>query len=172
VSALLQNIERWYRARQPREQNILLAAAVVVPLLILYLAVWQPIAESRAGLHRELPRLREASSQFSMQADEAGRLRSRAPARQGARSARAAVEDTAARAGITLQGIDSGAGDRTTIQVSVVSFDALSRWLGELASTEGLVVENLQMSAASEGQVKVDRLVLIPAARRAPERQG
>jgi len=172
MNARLAEIERWYRARPPREQTVLLAAAIVVPILLFYLAVWQPLADSRARLHKELPGLREASGRFALQADEAQRLRSRAPARQGTRSARASVEGTAARAGITLQGIDTGAGDRTIVQLSPVAFDALSRWLGDLASTEGLVVENLQITAVEDGQVKVDRLVLVPAARRAPERQG
>jgi|SRR5579871_270181 len=166
MNQLFGNIERWYRARPPREQALLSAGAVIAPLLILYLAVWQPLMSSRAQLAKEIPLLRETAARLAMQADEVEQLRGRAPVRSGTRSTRAAVEESAARLGITLQGIESTGSDRTVVQVATVPFDSLSRWIGELASSEGLVVENLQVSSASDGNVKVERLLIAPAARR------
>ena len=164
----LRDIEQWYLARPSREQSILLAAAVIVPVLLLYLAVWNPVMQSRARLEKELPALRETAQQFRAQAEEVEQLRARAPVRSASRSARAAIEDTAGRQGITLQSVESVGNERSAVQLGPVAFDALSRWLGDLASSEGLSVESLQLGAAAEGQVKVDRMVLAPASRRAP----
>jgi general secretion pathway protein M len=160
------NIERWYRTRQPREQMMALAGAIIAPVLVFYLAIWEPLVSARAQLAKEVPLLRESAARFSSQADEVERLRGRSPGRGAAHSVRASVEETAARMGITLQGIESTGSDQTVVQVATVPFDAFSRWVGALAGSEGLVVQSVQLSAASEGTVRVDRLLLAPAGSR------
>jgi general secretion pathway protein M len=159
---------QWYRAREPRERRVLAIAAVAVPVLVLYATVWDPLMSSREQLGRQLPDLRQTAARFALQADEVERLRKRTPAQDSRRSPRIAIEQSAGRMNIALRGVESGTADRTIVQLGVVPFDMLSRWLGDLASSEGLSVESLQLTAAGPGQVRVDRLILLPAARRSP----
>ncbi len=158
----------WYEQLPARDQRLLHLGQIVVPLLLLYLLVWDPLMSAHAALARTLPLERERAAQFAQQADAMERLRGRGPiAADTQRSPRALIEASAARAGLSgqLQQIEVLAGERMQVQLAPLEFDVLVGWLTTLASNEGWRTDTVQLKAAGDGRVKVERLVLVASGR-------
>jgi general secretion pathway protein M len=160
---MMADLRTWWAAREPRERNMLTAGGVVALVLLLYLAIWDPIQSSSDRLAKELPRLRDQSAQFNRDAAEAERLRGQANSRGAPPPIATAVQDAAQRASVqaAIKSVQTLAPDRVQIAMNPVAFDALMRFIGDLGQDAGVAVESITTTATAEaGKVQVDGLVL------------
>ena len=49
----------FWQARNPREQHMLLVAAITLTAFIAYVALWHPLSNSQAHLREQLPRMQQ-----------------------------------------------------------------------------------------------------------------
>jgi general secretion pathway protein M len=150
VSAL----RSWFEARSPRERRLLLVMMGLLAVTIVWLAVVIPV---RDGL----------SSARTRYADAVVRLgRAEAGARAVKRIQRAqpapvplpiadAVRARASEAGIALTALEPLGPERVRIAAAGAKAGALTAWLARLEG-EGLLAENVTMTAAGDGTVSAD----------------
>jgi type II secretory pathway component PulM len=131
--------------------------------LVFWGFIWEPLRADHRRLRASLPPLRAQAEEFSRNADEAKRLRGmRQTARPGA-SPRAAIEAVAGEVGLkpSIKFISEAPGGRLQVGIDPVSYEALVRWIGTLASTAGIAVDAVQLRPGpTPGTVLVETLVL------------
>lgn len=146
-----------------REQRVLLIGATVLGLIVLWLAVWEPLRDARDAAR---VRVVAGSTDLAMMRSAAAQLRelggSAAPGTRDTRSLLALVDATArsSSVGDALLRVEPVAGDQVRVYFEGVSFDALMQWLDELEAQQGVNVSDLSVNRAA-GTGRVDaRLVL------------
>ncbi len=158
-----QRLSEMWQARNPRERMILAIGGLVAVILILYLAIWDPIVSDRERLLRDLPSLRAQGAELRKNADEANALQSRVKSRGTGQPLPATIEASARQAnlGAPLKAVQSLGSDRAQVSGNELQFDALMRWLATLAISDGISVDVVQATAGAEpGRVQLDNLVL------------
>lgn len=146
----------WWMGLAARERVILIAGIVVLTLLLIWLAIIEPLAKGRASLRAEVATL---SADHAWMQQVATEVRRRAAAQSGS-GARAAAGNGSV---LTLVEVSANAsGMRTAMEriqpegqgarlwFDSVSFDELMRWLGELEKRQGLQIGQLAVDAGSE----------------------
>ncbi len=160
-------MKAWWTGLQPRERSILLAGAVVLACLVLWMAIWEPIANERARLRAEVTALATDLAWMEQVSDQ---VRRRAAAQRDVPGATPAggsvltlVEVSATAAGIRQQ-IErvQPEGQGARLWFDQVGFDQLIRWLGELESRHGLQVTQLAVDVAADGGMVSARLLVEP----------
>jgi general secretion pathway protein M len=157
----MQQLLEYWQARNPRERAILGIGGALVVVLLLYLAVWDPIQSDRQRLVRELPKMRAQADQFRRDAEEAEALRARARSRNATQALPAAVEASAKQAqlGGGIKSVQAMGNDRAQISGATVPFDGLVRWMAAVAQSEGISVDSMQASAGEPGRVQIESLI-------------
>lgn len=143
-------MNRW-NALAPRERKLLRASALVLGIVVGYLALWAPWQRQLSQLRLNVPQDRAKLETMRQQAQQIAALRAQSAA-GGARGGNllAAVEQTAQlyglRGSLTRIEPDGPTGARLSLQNA--SFNAILVWLNELQNRQGVRVE----SADFEGQ--------------------
>lgn len=164
--ALLQARDR-FQALQVRERWMLGVGAAALLLTVLYLAVWEPIAESRDQRAVALASSRDIAVRLEQAAAQLRATAGQNPAATAGRglSLLAAV-DQASKLGSLGKSPTrvQPEGDREVrVWFEDLSFDHLVRWLAELQTRYGISVQTMDIEAQSEpGRVNV-RLSLVRA---------
>ena len=119
-----------WRARAPRERQLLAAGAVALAVLLVWLIAVQPALRTLRETPAELDRLDSQWQQMQVAAAESAALRSASPVppAQANEALRAATERLGGKGKIALQG------DRAVLTFSGLPFEALRNWLGEVRS--------------------------------------
>ncbi len=142
--------ERW-RALAPRERQLLRAAAILLGLLLGYLAVWAPWQRQLSQLRLNVPQDHVKLEAMRQQARQIETLRAQGAA-SGARGGNllAAVEQTAQLYGLraSLARIEPDGPTGARLNLQNANFNAILVWLNELQNRQGVRVE----SADFEGQ--------------------
>lgn len=146
------SLNTYWASREPREKNLLIAAAVLLCIALLY-AVWAPLAKEQARLQRRLPQL---------QADV---LKSQTLAARWSTLGGGNVQQdwrAAAQARLVTFGLSSqqakllpGAAGAQNWQFDDVAFNAFVDWLSSLYEDFGVRVKTIKISPQSPGQVSV-----------------
>lgn len=145
----------------PRERVMVLAAAAVIAVLLLYLLIWEPLATAHT---RRAEALQQARA-VALRIEEAG---ARAQAQGGRRVDRgqsllAAVDQTSrspllGKAPSRVQ----PEGDREVkIWLEDVAFSSLLRWLQELETRYGINASSAEIERGSASGVVSARLTLV-----------
>lgn len=159
----MEAFKAYWAARAPRERMMLAGGMAAAIILLLYVLVWDPIQTSRARLATELPKLRAQAAQLRLDAEQAEGLRGRIKSNDSGRPLPSVIDTSAKAAGLrdSIKQIQSLSNDRTQINLSNVGFDALVQWLAGLGASDGIAVETMNASAASQsGRVQVESLVV------------
>lgn len=152
----MKSLQTWWLGLQPREQQVLKIAGVLLALGLFYSLIWQPIQQARkdsevrakaaveqlAWLQVKLPLLAQSN-----QVASSGSLND-------------VVAQTAPRFNIKVSRMQP---QNEQLQVSLedVAFEQLLRWLTELQSKHGVSLLQLDIAASEvPGTVRVRRLVL------------
>ena len=148
--------QTWWLSLQPREQQVLKIAGIVLAVGLFYSLIWQPIQQARkdsevrakaaveqlAWLQAKLPLLSQTN-----QVASSGSLND-------------VVAQTAPRFQVKVSRMQP---QNEQLQVSLedVAFEQLLRWLTELQSKHGVSLVQLDIAASEvPGTVRVRRLVL------------
>ena len=121
---------QFWRARAPRERQLIAAMAFALAVLVVWLIAVQPALRTLRETPAELDRLDTQWQQMQLAALESATLRSASPVppAQATEALRAATERLGGKGKIALQG------DRAVLTFSAVPFEALRNWLGEVRS--------------------------------------
>ncbi|PRB83835.1 type II secretion system protein GspM [Pseudomonas sp. MYb185] len=144
----------WWAGLAPRERVILGAGVAVLVLLLLWLAIWEPLAKKRESLRTDISAL---SADLAWMQQVAGQVKRRAAQQQTQGNGATAggsvltlVEVSASAAGLrdSLERVQpEGQGAR--LWFNETGFDALLGWLGELEQRHGLQVSQLAVDAGN-----------------------
>lgn len=145
-SVLASGVGRWYQGREPGEQRVILALAVVLALAVFWLAIWNPISDWRETQHN---RYQNAQAQLDwLTANEA---RARAVARDpgtGARGRLLPVITRSAQAqGIQVNRLQPEANGVVSVSIQGQPFNDLLRWLHQLQENNGVTVLRVSVDA-------------------------
>ena len=121
---------RVWQARLPRERQLIMAMAVAIAVLIVWLIAVQPALRTLRDTPIELARLDEQMQQMTLAAHEMETLRSASPVptEQAIVALRAATASLGDKAKLIIQG------DRATMSFNGIAPESLQAWLGEARS--------------------------------------
>ena len=121
---------QFWQSRAPHERQLIIAAAVAVAILVVWLIAVRPALNTLRETPAELDRLDTQWQQMQLAALESATLRTASPVppQQAAEALRAATERLGGKGRIALQG------DRATLTFTAVPFEALRNWIGEARS--------------------------------------
>jgi general secretion pathway protein M len=158
----MDSLRTMWHARTPRERFALTVAGVVIAVFLLYSFVWEPVRAERSRLRESLPQLRAQAARFAIDAAEVRRLRASAHGQPQSLGGPAAVEAAADQIGVraSITSITEVPGGRLQVALEPLPYEALVRWIGELARSTGLVVESAELRPGPKpGLVMVESLV-------------
>jgi general secretion pathway protein M len=130
VAGARQQAGQFWQSRAPRERQLIVAMAVAVAVLIVWLIAVQPALRTLRETPAELDQLDNQLQQMQLAALESTTLRavSPVPPQQAAEALRAATERLGGKGKIALQG------DRAVLTFSTVPFETLRNWIVEARS--------------------------------------
>jgi general secretion pathway protein M len=158
----MDSLRTMWHARTPRERFALTVAGVVIAVFLLYSFVWEPVRAERSRLRESLPQLRAQAARFATDAAEVTRLRASTRGQPQSAGGPAAVEAAADQIGVraSITSITEAPGGRLQVALEPLPYEALVRWIGELARSAGLAVESVQLRPGPKpGLVVVESLV-------------
>lgn len=162
-------MKEWFASLEQRERRLVMAGAVLLGFMLMYVAVWEPITNKVNTLR--VSTLEQASTLRWMRqaAQEVKKLRgsggNRAKATSG-QSLLSTVDSTAksGRLGAALKRVQPDGESRVRVWMEAASFDDVMRWLVLLDTRYSIQVENSVFEMKQEpGRVDA-RLVFEAAA--------
>ncbi|MEN8719595.1 MAG: type II secretion system protein M [Oceanococcaceae bacterium] len=152
----------WWAQREPREQLILLGAAVVLTVLLFFIMIWEPLYK---GLHQQRAEIREQQQlaewllEIRPQVQAAGGART--PANDG-RSMLAVVDTASRAAGLAPQVKRIQPEGDTTVRVWIddAPLQQVLRWIQTLHDQQGIRTTNLNMDRGKKPGTATARLTL------------
>lgn len=154
----LQNASRFWSARNPREQRMLLAGMLAILAALIYLLLIAPAQSGLERYRRSLPEIRQQVGQLQNLAQEAATL-PQADAAPPPPLSRELVSASLQRRGLRAQDITI-AGDTARLQLTAVSFSALLDWIAESRTSAQMVVTEVNLSAQAQPDVVSGMLAL------------
>ena len=148
----------WWRDLSARERMLILVAGGLAAVLLVSLAVVQPLADLRADADRRAKAARDGYELTAAAAAIAGGGDQSAGDNQT--PLRQAVIATAAAAGIELVRIGSESDGQVEIQLAPVSGEILFSWLSQMQSQFGATVAIADITRGEAGLVNPQMLVL------------
>lgn len=157
-------MKTWWNQLQSRERAVLLAASAVLALTLLWLLVWEPLADSRQALRDEVAAQQALLDWLERIEPQVEQLRreDRGGRSLDGRSPLAVVDQSARAAGLAaaLKRIEPGTGGEIRVSFEQAAFVELMNWLETLIQTRPLVVVRFEASRANQAG-RVDSLVVL-----------
>jgi general secretion pathway protein M len=143
---MIARLRAWWLGLARRERAMTAVATAVVLLALLFLVAIEPAWKARVRLAAELPKLRAQAEEVNALAQEAKGLKSRGVAAESAGAARAALEQSLARA--NLGGVRVAALDERRIAASAVGVPVAQwlTWAEEAARESRLRIATVRLS--------------------------
>jgi general secretion pathway protein M len=130
LTSLREQAGNWWRARAPRERQMVMVALALIVVFVGWTLLLQPAWRVAQAAPAQIDQLNAQVEAMKRVAAESRNLRSAAPVSptQAALALKAATDRLGDKARLTVQG------DRATLSLSGVTGDALRGWLGEARS--------------------------------------
>jgi general secretion pathway protein M len=164
MNAYLERFRAWWSGLAERERRVLGSGAAVLAVILLYLAVWEPLAGARRDRETALSEARALAVLLETLAAEAQRGHGPGGPTAGAGQSLLAVVDQSRKASALtkpptrLQPEGEG---MVRIWLEDVPFDALVRWLHDLQTRYGVRVDNADIERESAVGLVNARLTLM-----------
>jgi general secretion pathway protein M len=148
-------VKTWWIGLSRRERAAVLAGALLVLGVLVYVLAIEPAARTRTRLAAELPRLQAEAAEVRALALEAQRLKTRALALESPEQAKAALERLLAEKKIPDNAIREADG---RLLLTVRRADAASwlAWLAEVSNSLPLRVSSARVSRTGPGVVDAE----------------
>ncbi len=157
----------WWETLQARERYMVLAAAVLLSLAILYLAIWSPIASSRDAKQKRVEAKRDTVTWMAIKKQEVEHLKRINPNLfnkvNDGRSLLAIVDTGAKQMGIrpAITRIEPKGEDNVQIWVEDMAFDYLIVLLGELERRNTIEVVDASLNRSDQVGKVTGKVTLI-----------
>lgn len=156
-------MKAWWLARAPRERQVIGVAAVLAFLLLGWAWVWDPLQAALTQSRQRVQAAEAALLRMQGTAERMQRLQASAPARAeaptGSLLVRVDAGLNAAGLATSLLRVDPLESGGVRVQFQAVDFDALLRWLEDLAARDGVRLSEFGAQRVSAGRVDA-RLVI------------
>jgi general secretion pathway protein M len=143
---VIAGLRAWWVGLARRERMMAAAAASFVLLVLLYVVAIEPAWKARQRLAAELPRLRTQAAELHALAQEASQLKGLGIAAESAGAARAALEQSLARAGLQATRIAVLDERRLAVSAGGVSVAQWLAWAEEAARDSRLRIATARIS--------------------------
>lgn len=152
AGGLKQSFQGFWADRNQREQRMLIAAAIVVGLGLIYGLLIDPALSGRVDLEKRLPTLRQQAAEVQSLSKQAAALDSKAAVPAPAMT-RESIETSLGRQGLQAQSI-AVTGENLRLQLENASFAGLVAWLADMQRTARLTVTEANITTLEQ----VDRV--------------
>ena len=149
----------FWAARDARERIMLVAAAVVAGLGLIYIVLIDPALTGRAQINKNLPLLRQQVAQMQALAKEAATLSAEPTSIPPTTLSREFIVATMTGKGLPTQNV-TVSGDQVTVQLTLASFAATLAWLDEIQKSSRLAVIQVDLVALEKADMINAKLTL------------
>ncbi len=161
----LDDIQQWYQSLHTRERYLVLSAAAVIIITLLYLSVWEPLHK---GVEKQTQRYQNQLNILSWMQNasaEARALRASDSASKRLNSSQPVtllVEKSAQSAGLKkyISKLESTSDKGARVTIAAASFDQMLLWLNTLQSQYGITVSSANLDRNSKPGTVNARLTL------------
>lgn len=155
----------WWLTKTQREQLMLIAAAAVTLLFLLYLLAWQPFTQAVEQKRLLVTNQQTTFNWMEENLPEIQRLRGRQSnqTKSTSEALLTLVDRTAKQRQLRqqIQRIKPQGDNAVQLWVEQVAFDTLLRWLGELTAQHGIAIDSLNIDRQESPGLVNARLVLL-----------
>lgn len=161
---MMQSIREWLASLEPRERRLVISGAVLLIVMILYVAIWEPLTSSVEDLRATsrdqqttLAWMKTASTEIRQLLGSQGRAKA-----ASGQSLLTLVDSTAKSSGLgtAVKRVQPDGDRKVRVWMEGASFDEVIRWLVQLESRHGIGIES-SVFELKENAGRVDaRLVL------------
>lgn len=138
-------IKDWYKGLNENERNLVSILAVMMVILILFIAIVMPIKSYMKGLNQSVA---NAEQDLPVIASKVQALKNRAGGNKAInQSLNQLVTQTSKQYGLKFSRIEERKRDEEIqVRLDDVEFDQLLRWVSQLEQDKGLIIDTLRVS--------------------------
>lgn len=151
---MTEGLRIWFRARELREQRLVLAAAALAVIVFTWLLVVRPLGDSLSEAKERHGEAVQALAEVRAQADLVTELQNAVSADIGG-PLDTMLMQSATEAGFQVAKIEANGPRAATIAIGAVRPQAFFGWVNQMESSRGLVVDRLNATANSDKTLTV-----------------
>ncbi|MGB5472198.1 MAG: type II secretion system protein M [Gammaproteobacteria bacterium] len=160
-------MKAWLESLAPRERLMVMAAAALVALLIVYAVIWSPLRGGYLELRDNVAGQRDTAVWMQESAQLLAQLKGSGAGGQGLRGqSLLSLADSTARAGglaSALKRVEPEGANSVRVWLENASFDQLIQWLGSLAERYGVNADTVSMERVGDAAGRVNARLTLQA---------
>jgi general secretion pathway protein M len=157
----------WLESLAPRERLMVMAAAVVVALLLVYALIWSPLRGGYVELRDTVAGQRDTAVWMQESAQLLAQLKRSGTSSQGlgGQSLLSLADSTARAGGLAgaLKRVEPEGGNSVRVWLEGAAFDQLIQWLGSLAERYGISADTVSMERVADAAGRVNARLTLQA---------
>lgn len=160
----LERFRTWWGGLAGRERQVLSAGGAVLAVVLLYLVVWEPVANARAERQQALAASRSLAARLELIGAEVQKNRGATPSIATRNQSLLSVVDQSSKAaqlGKAPSRLQPDGDTGVKLWIEDVSFDAVVRWLHDLERRHGVQVQDADIERRSGAGLVNVRLTLV-----------
>lgn len=163
MKAWVERFRVWWATLVDRERRVIALGGGALGLIVLYLAVWEPLTGATHRLEVDLQAARALAVQLESLALLAPRAAGSAPQAGAGQSLLSIIDTTRKSSAVTKppSRLQPDGEDTVRVWLEDVPFDGLLRWLGDLHARYGVRVDNADIERESGPGLVNARLTLV-----------
>lgn len=144
----LQNLKHWFNSLQPRERQVVAVGGVILPIVLLYLLLIDPLYQSLVSQRDRIASQQQLLHWMQQSAQEAKQLMARSPgnAQTSTKAPYLLIDEAIRRAGLPAPSrLEPQGSDAAIAQFESLAFDRLMPVLASLQATNNLTVTDMSI---------------------------
>jgi general secretion pathway protein M len=163
MNAAAQSIKTWFEGLKPSERQLVVAAAVLLGIAIVYWALLAPLS---SAVHSREQRIERKQQDLAWMRSVAGPIQQLSASQPGANAGESLVvviDRSARQAGISsaLAGQSPNGDHGMRVRLENASFDNVVLWLSSLQQQYGIAIESASIDRADKPGIVSASIVLI-----------
>lgn len=145
----------WWRDRSPREQVLLAVTGVLLLLVIAWLGILRPLASARTAAEARHAAAVTALADVNAMATGIRRAEKRTAATRDTPLIER-ISRRAAETGLTTERLETSGDGRVTVRINAVRPPVILRWLADLESRDGIIIDRVAINRNDDATLAVD----------------